>query len=200
MNDQSLKRILRGLEIPEPDDAARERALHRAVVALKNADTAGSSRDLRPPRLFLRRPLTFCGAMGAAALLVFLTVPRPRHDASPATAQTLLEQMEIVFPGQLDAVIERDGKVEVALAAQPSAPSAQPLLLTFVRGSRAFRVLSYSGRRVCVEMDGGRICFDALLTGDGSVILSGDHFLWTNQNPAPLAGYQVEAAVLNPPS
>ncbi|WP_052362559.1 hypothetical protein [Geminisphaera colitermitum] len=60
------------------------------------------------------------------------------------------------------------------------------------------RILSYSGRTIRIELeDGATLAFDALLTGEGDIILVGKDFLWSPAYPAHLAGYEIHASPLN---
>jgi hypothetical protein len=105
--------------------------------------------------------------------------------------------MERVFPGQLDGVIQAGNKVDVDLdedATPALAESgAQRLKVTLQRGDKTVQILGYSGRKICVQLDGHMKCFEPLVTANGQVILSGDDFLWSSDEPAPIAGYQVKA-------
>ena len=121
---------------------------------------------------------------------------RPHPPAAPQHA-AVLAQVEALFPGQLDAVIERgDGEVNVELAAKPQPASDQPVVVEFRRGDALVRVLSYSGRHVCVDLGGRHACFDALIGDHGEVIVAGTDFVWTAQNRASAGGWQITAALL----
>ena len=200
MNNHSLKENLKRLKVPAPDPAVRERTLHRSLIALRHAGNAGEAREQteRSP-VFWRWAVVVC-VLGAVSLALW-PGGRPvlTNDGLAAWRKTF-RQMEILFPGQLNAVIEQDGDVELDLAAESATPSEQPVLVEFSRGSHVLRVLSYSGRRVCVTLDGRNTCFEALVTGDGNVILTWDDFLWVSQNPMPRAGYRMEAHSLTPAS
>jgi hypothetical protein len=195
MNDESLKRALEKLSLPAADESARERARHRAVLAFEN-------RDATPQR----RPAPWLRIAGAAAcaVLAVLLVARfydGRKGAEAAVSSDradakLLAEMEALFPGQLDAVVKNGDQVSVELAQEPGGPASQRLAITLHRGASTVRVLGYSGRRVCLALDGQRKCFEPLLTADGQVILAGDDVFWSPENPSPLAGYRISAHAL----
>lgn len=200
MNDDLLKKNLSRLAVPDPGATVRARALHRALTALHHA---GSGRDADGPdeshSLFWRWAVALC--VIGTGLTIFWTdgQPAPRQE-SFAMWESALHQMEVLFPGQLNAVIEQDGQIEIDLTAKPEPASEQPVMVEFSRGARVLRVLSYSGRHVCVNLGGTRTCFEVLVTGDGNVILTGDDFLWDSQNPTLRASYRVEARFLHPTS
>ena len=209
-SDDPLREPLSRLRVPEPNPAARNRALHHALGALTAA---------RPTESVPIRPWTACfpaprwalaGAVAALALLAALGValglrrPSAERPSAPAAERVVLSQMEALFGSRLDAVIEHpDGPPDIHLSAAASAapPSlAQPVLIQFHRaGSAATRVLSYSGREVCITLAGRRTCFESLVTGRGEVILNGERFCWHSDEPtSELDGYRIAARLLPP--
>ena len=192
MNDEFLKRRLAQFKVPEPDEQARERALQRALIALKNAPAAA-------PQPSLWCWLTPALGCVAVALLVVWWGGRPAGDNVLAWQRTLRE-VEMLFPGQINAVIERNGAVDLELSEGASGGTSQPVVVEFVRGRSVLHVLSYSGRKVCVELDGDTACFEPLITAEGRVILAGEDFLWTAEHPVSRSGYRVRAQFLHPAS
>jgi hypothetical protein len=128
-----------------------------------------------------------------AAIFWWRTQPRPA--ANPAA---LLSQVEAAFPGELNAVVERNGHYEVTLADAPSSPSDQPLLVEFRRSDAVVRVWSYSGRHVCVDIAGTKTCFEGLLDGSGGVIVEGEDFVCSSHRPASTHGWMISAHTLQP--
>ena len=208
--DDALHKRLSGLAAPEPDPAARERALHQATAALRASQL---------PRPAAGRRWTACltvprwALAGGVAVTIMLLVvlgvtlavyqPDGKHPLALTAERTLLSQMESLLGSQLDAVVERpDSEADIRLSAgaaditQPSL--AQPVLIQFRRaGSGTTRVLSYSGRVVCVTLGGRRMCFEPLITGREEVLLLGETFCWTQGQPSGgLNGYQVTAQAL----
>lgn len=207
MTDPELRRTLAALRPPAPDPAARDRALHRATLALDSAPVA--ERRSRFASLSTLLAFPTLATIAAALLLAPLALIRPDSPTgspSPAVATTasaaaLLAELETLFPGQLDAVIDQDGTLQLDLADQASAtsPADQALLVELVRADgHRLRVLSYSGRSVDIELDGLAHRFEALLGGTGDIILAGPDFVWTASAPRPLAGWSVNAHALAP--
>ncbi len=188
MNDFDLQQKLRALEAPAPSDTPRERARHRALIAFSQR---GTDAVPEPPR----RGYGWAFA-GLAALLLVAIFFGPHPPAGPQDT-AVLAQVEALFPGQLDAVIEHeDGEMRLALAARTQPASDQPVLVEFRRGEELVRVLSYSGRHVCVDLNGRHACFDALIGDHGDVIVAGEDFLWTEENHARAGGWEITAARL----
>jgi hypothetical protein len=193
MKNSSLDKLLQTLAVPVPDDSARDRALHRAQTAFANRPVGGHPN--RTPWLGLAFATT--GLIVISVLALSLT-----FRSTPATVPTLaaqnnvFQQMEDLFPGQLEAVIEHGDSVDLKLAPKPGPATDQRLIVTFHRTGSIIRVLSYSGRKVCLDLSGRRVCFEMLLTEAGGVILLGDDFLWSGGSRASVAGYHVEAMPL----
>lgn len=197
MNDRDLKKQLDVLTPPPADEAARARALHRATVALSQPHAVSSAGTGTATWRGAYGWLALCAVMLVAGLVMIRPFqPEPSAANGGADLRTLA-QVEALFPGQLNAVIERDGEVRLDLAGQSSpVASEQPVLVQFERGGHRLRVLSYSGRSVTLELKGATFTFEALVTSDGGVVLSGDDFAWSSALPKPLAGYKVQARAL----
>ncbi len=197
MNDDPLKRALEKLRVPAANEAASERARHRAMTAFANR---GAFAERRPAPW--RWIATAAGA--AACVLVLFLAVRPHRDNGDAgrvvsndrADAQLLKEMETLFPGQLDAIIESGGQISITLAQEPGVTVPQRITITLRRGANTVRVLGYSGRKVCLTLDGRRACFEPLLNADGQVILAGESFVWSQQNPSALDGYRVVARAL----
>ncbi len=114
----------------------------------------------------------------------------------------LLDELQRLFPGQLDAVIEHDGSLQLELAQAPvrlASPMDQALLLELTRGAHRLRILAYSGRTVRLRIDRHELRFSPLITGSGQVMLAGEDFAWNPAAEAPprtLTGWQINAHML----
>ncbi len=190
MTDPDLHRLLARLPAPPPaGPAARGRAHHRALIALAQPGVAAASPSRR------RRPaLVASGLAAILAILFFIAVqPTRSHHPDVAAQRDLLLEIERSFPSHLQAVIERDGAIELVLAEQPTPPTDQRLLVEISTPRDRIRILSYSGRTVCVTVAGRPLCFELLLADNDDVIVSSDHFIWTPDHPATLAGTTLRA-------
>ncbi|MFA6961373.1 MAG: hypothetical protein WC205_11530 [Opitutaceae bacterium] len=203
MTDPDFKKTLSTLTIPPVDPALRERGLHRALVALAQpqpADEAHSSARAGQP--FWRASLAVLAVVFVAGLVIF----REGREGSSAGQKVAhddavtLAQMQELFPGQLNAVIEHDGAVQLDLAhdAVPAVTS-QPLIVQFESGGHRLRVLSYSGRSITLQLRGATLTFEVMVTGGGGIVLSGNDFVWSSTHPDLVAGYRVQASPLGSP-
>ena len=194
MNDVELARELHRLKVPPASGSARERARHRALTAFGPGGTAS---DPAPRRLSWS--WLAAGALAAVLLgtgLKWLHSPA-REDL--AGDRKILQQMQALFPHQVDAVVEENGKVDLSIAQAPVVGTDQPVVLLFRQGDRTIRVLSYSGHRVCVALDGGENCFEILATPAGGIILEGSDKVWIASEHPKIAGYTVHAQTLEAP-
>lgn len=186
------------LPVPEPDATARFRALSRALVALEHRETTAPMRERHKP--------LWLWPIGCALAMLLLLFLLPAHwFRSPKQMRSdlvLLDEMSALFDKRLEALVERDGEMDVQLSPQemPMPVSQQPICIVLSRGHDVIRVLSFSGREVCLSINGQKTCLDVLATKDGEVIITGGSFIWNRQHPASLAGYYIKATMLAPAS
>jgi hypothetical protein len=191
MKDDDLKRQLRTFSAPQATETARERARHHALIAFREGGEESPHES--------RRGLAGWALTGLAALVLAGALFWSRQEPAGRVAggAALLAQVEALFPGQLDAVIEHDGEVQLALAPVPRHVSDQPVVVEFRRHGSTVRVLSYSGCRVCVDLGGRRACFEALLDKSGRVIVAGDDFVSTAEDRGSVGEWKITAAALD---
>jgi len=207
MTDRNLSKSLSALRAPAPSDAAKERAHYHATVALQAAWAQGGG-DPRGAAAGERRGfwrgiftgLTLSACVVALAIGLFFERAKP---GAGVAAEDLLAQLQQLFPGQLNAVIERNGALQlelVAAGAEPAGgarlPGDQAILVELTRGSQRLRVFSYSGHSVRLELDGVEKQFDTLLTGEGGIVLAGADFAWDSTAPRRWAGWKITARAL----
>lgn len=127
--------------------------------------------------------------------LLGLSVGQWRGESeSLATLAKTLHEFEALFPRQLNAIVEKQGEVELDLAPAPDASAAQPVYVKLKKGFDSVQILSYSGRSITVMLGEKRLTFELLITGNGEVILLGDDFIW----PGAESPFRVKACPLFP--
>jgi len=197
MKEQELRKLLASVTPPAADEAARGRALHRAMLALSRAGDAVQEANDVPGKRISYRWAALCGVMLIAGLVMVGPLRLTQHVEVTEDLRTLA-QVEGLFPGQLNAVIEGNGEVRLDLAGQAAESSTdQPVVVELERGGNRLRVLSYSGRRITLNLKGRRLTFDVLVTSDGRVVLAGDDFAWSSTERQSLSGYRVQARSLS---
>lgn len=211
MSDLDLRTALSALRAPAPSEAVSARALHRATIALAaNCSTPAPRHRFTLSTSFLR---TF-GSVAAACLLLALGIWSTRPSLAPNTDQALaapfasrefLAELQALFPGQLNALIDRDGTLSLDLADASSLPPAsadQAVIIELNRAGLRLRVLAYSGRAVRLDLGGVTLGLDPLITSDGDILLAGDNFVWSSAHPtasAALPGWHIAARPLGLP-
>lgn len=197
MKNSDLKKALSVLPSPPINSASRERGLHRALIALGQPRTVTQeSKPASRARPVLRMVMLAC--VGAVLASTFVLHERYQPSRGPLAESRVdvgaLIQMQALFRGQLNAVIEHDGEVRLDLAegGQPTA-DGQPVVVQLERGENRVRLVGYCGRIITLELDGAQLTFEALVTSDDEVILAGDAFAWSRTDPQMLAGYRVQA-------
>lgn len=210
MNDDDVQKQLRAFKAPEPSESAQTRARHRALIAFQQP---GSNRERQPG---IKNAIwNWRMAVGGAVIIAVVALFAPRFPApldltaspdfkvqqhraleSVGNDRQILRQMEQLFPNQINAVVERNGKVDLSIAESRVVGSDQPLLVIFKQGDNTIRVLSYSGHRVCLMLGKARKCFEILATPTGNVILEGEDKVWLASEHPEVFGYSVRAQTL----
>lgn len=192
MTDADLKKYLAALPVPICSEAGRERALHRATVAL----TAFPRPPDRPHVAAPRWRLAFLALPVLLLSFGWWLKPSPA-PLSANDCRQLLVQLNQLFPGQLNAVIEFDGGVKLDLSDATTTPAAadQSIVIELRRKEHLVRIIAYSGRPVDIAVAGLSLRIDPLLTTKGGVLLASDRFVWYSAQPAAdaLHGWQITA-------
>jgi hypothetical protein len=194
MNDDDLRQHLRKLVVPEASESAQARARHRVLIAFQQSGSLPTEEPAWKGFVWLWR-----GAIALAfviALLPFLFLKHHATRENLANDREVLQQMQKLFPDQVNAVVEENGKVDLSIAQSPVVGSDQPVLVVFKRGQESIRVLSYSGHRVCLMLGKTQNCFEILATPAGGVILEGEDKVWLASEHPEVAGYSVRAQSL----
>ena len=152
MKRNPVENLLRNsAPLPPADPSLVERARHRALVAFRNAEPVTA----KPRQGFVRWAIA--AAVIAIAAFAFFN---NNHNPSPDTAR-MFGELEILFPGQLAAVVIDNGEVSLVISEQPVERPADQRLEIPLPGDVV--VLAYSG--VSIETSGRQVT--ALLSGDG---------------------------------
>jgi hypothetical protein len=193
MKDDSLENQLRAFKVPVPSESGRARARHRALFAFQQPGLGET--ESREPRNLIANWRTAVGLAVALSVFAFLMLSHRAPESSTDDRQ-MLGQMEKLFPNRINAVVEEEGKVNLAIADSDTMGSGQPVVVVFKHGSDTIRVLSYSGHRVCLMLGQTERCIELLATPTGGVILEEKDKAWLASDCPEIAGYSVQAKSL----
>ena len=185
MNAHRLDDLLRTTKVPAADAQQRNAHIARAVMAFRAApheELTGELSRFTALREWLRAHPFSMGALSSAMCCVALyaTVLLPTATHNPAARdQQVLQHMESVFGGSLQAVVFNGENPEVLLRdhAQDTT-QAQPLVLEINSGGRTTKVMSFSGEKLSLSVNGQQLTFEVLISGDGKVLLVSENGAW----------------------
>lgn len=194
MKDDDLRQHLHRLRVPEVSESSRERARYRALIAFQQGGFIHAEEPAW--KGFVWRWRAAIALAVVVGFLPFLLFKHRNTSENLADDRQILQQVEKLFPNQVNAVVEENGKVNLSIAQSPVVGSDQPVLVVFKRGHESIRVLSYSGHRVCLRLGKKQNCFEILATPAGGVILEGEDKVWLASEHPEVAGYSVRAQSL----
>jgi hypothetical protein len=177
MKDENiaLKNLLQRHEVPNASEQVRERARHRALVALGQASCSAQEHEVVIKAGSWVNPAAWVYiAIGLGLSLAWwgLRLNEAGHHVH------LLAEMEQLFPGQVLAVIEGEDGVDVQLLEEMQTtptPMDQEVCMVVERHGMKKRIYTFSGREVCLHMDGAKICLTGLISvQDGVLVMTND--------------------------
>jgi hypothetical protein len=129
------------------------------------------------------------------AVLVLVHHARPGAEVADKFLQNdrTVHDMLAMFPNQVRAIVQDSRGVNLVLSDQQDVPDSPPLYIRVCNGSQCDTVITFSGQEV--EIAGQKVT--ALSDAKGGVILVGDHFLWSKEEPQRSQGaLRIEAREL----
>jgi hypothetical protein len=121
------------------------------------------------------------GIPGAAVLVLLGFLWGNWHGAGPATAllqnEKLIREVLATFPNQVQAIIQDENGLRLALAEEPNVAQSQPLWIKVCAGGVCRSFVTFSGQTV--EIGGKPV--EALVDARGGVMLVGEHFFWSSR-------------------
>ncbi len=198
-NDEAWMQALKQVRIPPYSDAARQRSMDAAMRAFRQREenaNVGERFGGRPDWGFTPA----LGFLGIALLALVIGWPfggglTPETDASQ-NERILLSEFTQLFPDQLQAVIARDGDIQPVLSTSSTTWQQQPLVIRLQRGQEIIRVISFSGQRVELTLDGETLAIEALVTARDQVLLIVDDSATLDSDRNNYAGYDIDARLL----
>ena len=177
MKKPELESILKCARLPEIAEESLEMFPRRIVARLRRDDPLP-----RAPRNFLPRPAWAFG-LAACVVLAFAvghwrgrmqTAAIPAPD-SLASAK-LIRETRALFPNRLRAIVQDQRGLNLLLSDRDDVPDSPPLYVRICDGKHCSSFVTFSGQEI--QVDGQKIT--VLADARGGIILTGNHFVWSN--------------------
>jgi hypothetical protein len=204
MKNSELDQLLKSVPVPERPasywDQFPARVMAKTHWLASRAETTGTPAEPAPywlrPRF--RIAVVGLGLVMAGLLLGYIFGFQHGHnlaitDLQMAQARKYFQEIQTLFPGQVQAIVLSQPGARLVLAEQPNVPASAPLYLRVCGPKGCQDFLTFSGQQIRLN---GEVC-DVLLDPQGNVLLAGPQWvLSTAQPPARHALYQVAARPL----
>jgi hypothetical protein len=188
MKDSELDQLLKSAPVPDRPQAYWDR-FSALVLAkahwLQTQTPAGAARPRGQP-FGLRPRLRFAALSLAFAVIVLLLglalllLPARRHpitNSQLATARKYFQEIETLFPNQVQAIVFDQQGPHLALAERADVPASSPLYLRICGAGGCKDYLTFSGQEI--QVDGEQIT--VLADARGGIILTGNQFVWSSR-------------------
>ena len=185
MTDDNLKKILDKRDIPELDDAARERIVSSAAIRYRHAARNFEPARARSPGEWLAT--AFKPAFAVAAALLLIVAVRNEWSGGGSLAPNtdrynvaVFEEYQSLFQHELRAVVARNGDVDVVLGGQETAQANPIVFIRIEADGKPVYITAYSGQTIEAEIGGKKVKMDILTTADQDVLVASDEFMLEN--------------------
>jgi len=188
VKDDDLKKMLDHPDIPELDDATRDRIVTMAVNRFRETGQRSEAAPKRPMSQWLIPALK--PAMAAAACLVLIVMVRNEFTVSPddrtaaESAQMMdsynvavFQEYQTLFQNELRAVVARDGEVDVMLGGQDDGQINPVVFVHLEMDGEPVFITAYSGQSIETVIAGKNVTLEILTTSDSDVVLVSDNFM-----------------------
>ena len=192
MNDSELDRLLKSGPLPQRAEAYWREFPERIARELRRAPAAERIRNRWRPRL--------AWGLGVATLCLIAGSWVGHRHGEAGASNGLLQNPKLIgevlalFPNRVRAIVQDERGLRLELADEADLPESTPLWVRFRQGAQTRSFVTFSGQEV--EVAGQKIT--VLAEAKGGVLLMGDRFVWSTEEPGKLPDrLQVEAKALN---
>jgi hypothetical protein len=143
----------------------------------------GQPFGLRPRHRFAALGLAFAVIVLLLGLALHLLAARrhPITNSQLAAARKYFQEIESLFPNQLQAIIFDQQGPHLALAERADVPASSPLYLRICGAGGCKDYLTFSGQEI--QLDGQTLT--VLSDARGGIILAGNQFVWSSTVQTP---------------
>ena len=206
MRDDDLKKILEQPDVPDLEDATRERIVKMALNRYREAGRLPETTPRKSLSEWLIPALK--PAIAVAVCLVLIVAVRNQistpRDGDPAiSAQMadsynveLFEEYQSLFQQELSALVTHGGEVDVILGGQEKAQINPLVFIHIEKDGEPVFITAYSGQTVETEIGGKNVSMEILTTSDSNVLLAADNFMFEKGVIHGAEGFYADAHVL----
>ena len=204
MKNSELEKLLKSARVPERPAEYWDKFPARVMAKTHwLASREGTAAQERAAGVFGLRPSWRLAIVGVGLLVIAGLVGynfglgRGRSlsisAVQMAAARKYYQEVEALFPGQVQSIVFGQQGPRLVLADKPDVPPSVPLYLR-IRGPKGFQnFVTFSGQQIRLD---GEVC-DVLLDPQGKVLLAGPEWVVSTGNaPMKHARYQVAARPL----
>jgi hypothetical protein len=185
MSEFNLNETLKAAKVPERSDEYWEDFPGHVVRQLGRVPVPSRTEPSWFPRL------AWGLAAATACLIVGFAVGHWRGSAETASANGLLQNGKLIretmamFPNRIRAIVQDERGLSLVLSEGDDVPVSPPLYIKVCDGKNCSALVTFSGQEV--QMAGQKVM--VLSDGRGGVILVGEKFLWSSDNPKQAANH-----------
>jgi len=195
MNDFDLDQKLKAARVPERDEDYWESFPRLILAGLRRAPVRPQAEAHWLPRL------AWSGGLAIVCLVIGFALGHRHGRMEKSDPYALLQNgkmlQEVItmFPHRVRAIVQDQQGVQLVLSDRPDVPVSTPLWVKICDGEHCAALVTFSGQEIQVE---GRK-LTVLADTHGGIILTGDRFVWSSDQPVnDSAGLKIEARRLGP--
>lgn len=191
-DDKKLDDVLLKLQVPDENQNTKEQQIDHALTFM-------GAENLKTPQSFNVKRYAVFGSLLLVCVLSYLAffnqdtahnAPTPVQTAGIVYKQDVLkyrqlfQEIEETLNNQFAAIIvDENNEIEIIESEYAAAVDATPVLVTVQNGAAQYNIISYSGQRVSLPVNGHSVGVDVLVTGKGNVILASENLFSVTSDP-----------------
>ena len=186
MNKSELESILKKARLPEISGESLEMFPRRIVTRLKRNDSPTRSTRNYSPHLAWACGLAACVVI---AFAIGHWSGRTGTGTIPATdslaSTKFIRETLAMFPNRVRAIVQDERGINLVLSDNNDVPVSPPLYVRICDGEHCSSLVTFSGQEI--QIAGQKVT--VLADTHGGVILTGQHFMWSDTERLYAAGH-----------
>lgn len=189
MTDFELENKLKSARVPEPAPEYWEHFPRRVLAGLRAPKAATS---VWKPRWGLRLAWGFGIAFTCLVIGFFIGHWHGRGEADSFALlqnEKVLREILTMFPNRVRAIEQDKQGVRLVLSDSADVPASPPLWIKICDGKNCREVVTFSGQELQIAKEKVEVLMDA----QGQVMLVGNQFVWSSNEPVPADHLRIQA-------